>query len=1034
MCSRKPLSARFAHLQFGLLLTVLSVLASPTPSLLGQSFQLEAYGHSPDTLVTGLVTSRSGVVRNPSGTPSPSAYYITSHPAGTVVTLTSPTASQFGTPLTFLGWAPTPYDPVTGFAAAITTNPLAVTLDSDRLLVGYNGRTVADALNTPGRTWTSGGHALWTGTFDVFGPEGGGCARATTLRDVGDEAWLESTFDAPTIISYAWRLDVPTGAGARLEMLTDGTVADTFSPGANWQTRTIDLTGSGPVKVRFRLTHTATSTIELLVPKRESAYVTQVRTGVFSAPAGVVVSNTSETTATLGWQAAFGAQGYTVELADSASFSQIVSTQDVNASTLSATFYGLTSGTTYHYRVISRRTGHTSLSSAAGSFVAVTREPQSITFPAIPDKTLGAAAFSPGASTSSGLPVSYTVVSGPAHFDDAGLLHITETGTVVVRADQPGNNSVQPANSVSRSFSVFPPTQASVQLAAVTTTYTGEPQPMTAVTDPPGLQVTYLYQLGKAAATNVAPTQAGTYAVTATVSVPGIKVNPAKATLKILKAPLLVKGVSVDRFVGQANPPLSLIYTGFLSDDSEADLDLPPTPVTKATAKSKVGNYPITFKSGQDNNYSFVSDTQGGYVSVRGFERTYEALVVDEDELPTGKLTLTPSQTSLTYTGSLLLAGEATAIRLPTGRFLQVSEDLKTGTDSVELKLPATKTAIARSYKLQITLNSEEGTLIGDLQLDDQPYAELRYGRSLKVAAPRATTGLKGTYTILLPSASDLPTVLVSDRPIPEGAGYAVATITDSGKLTMAGKLADGTSFTIAAQHDDSNAYRLFAKPYGKRLGQRLGGYLPLTHSENFQMAPRARNRMVESPFVWEKPGLAADKSYRQGFGPAIIQANMEQWLPPIARVPAKGSVPETPALSLVQRMGLATTGPDLGLFEVDYLSDALSEDQIVTLPPSASLQPSGKVSLLSAGTSGFKLKVTPKTGAFTGEFQVAELDTASAKPVTRKVKFAGALRQGSDADSAFLGAGHFILPPLKNAASKESVSGAILLYAPAGS
>lgn len=1033
MSHQKPCSAAFSQFHFWVLSVALWVLTTTVPYLHGQSFQLEAYGHTPDTLVTGSVSSKSGVVRNPAGTPAPSDWSITSHPAGSVITLTNPTASQFGTPLTFLGWAPTPYDPATGYTAAVTTNPLVITLNSDRLLVGYSGRPVAEAIDTPGRTWTSGGHALWTGTFDVFGPEGGGTARATMLRDVGDETWLESTFEAPTIISYTWRLDVPTGAGARLEMLANGTVADTFVPGGNsWQSRTYDLAGAGPVKVRFRLTHTATSTIPILVSRRESAYVTHVRTGVFSSPTGVVVTNTSEASATLDWQAAYGAQSYTVELADSASFSQIVASQDVTPSNLTATFFGLSSGSTYHYRVISRRTGYTPLFSAAGSFVAVTRTPQSITFPMIPDKTLGTHAFSPGASASSGLPINYTMVSGPAYFDDFGLLHITGTGTVIVRADQPGDNSVQPASPVSRSFAVLPPPRASITLAAVTTTYTGEAYPMTAVTDPPGLPVTYLYKQGKESATGLAPSQAGTYTVTATVDVPGLKVNPAKTTLKIQKAPLFVAGVSVERVVGLANPPLSLVYSGFLGADAEEDLNSPPTPATTANAKSKAGSYPITFKGGMDNNYSFVPDRQAGYVRVRGFGISYEALIIDSEGLASGKLTITPSLNSLTYTGSLVLAGESNVIRIPGGRFLQLSEDLTTGTDTVLLKLPANKESEERTYKLLITLGLEDGSLIGSLHLDDQPYAELAHGGLIEVAAPRNSTGLKGTYTILLPPASITDSSPVPVSPIPEGAGYAAASINDAGKLTLAGKLADGTSFTIAAHHDYSKGYRLFVKPYGKRLGQRFGGYLPMTLSQEYQLAPLARYRTASAPLVWEKPALAADKSYIQGFGPTVTQANMEQWLPPSARIPARGTTPESPAMSLLQRMDLGTSGTDLGLFEMDFLCGTLSNDQIASLPATANLQPSGSVLLQSAGGSGFKLNVNAKTGVFTGEFKVAEpANVASPKPVTRKVTFAGALRQGPDEAASFLGAGHFILPPLRNAFIKENVSGEISLHAP---
>lgn len=1006
------------------------------PALLAQTYQLEAFGHTPDTLVTGDVTSKSGVVRSPAGTAVTPDGLTTAHPAGTVITVTNPGVSRFGTPLPFLGWAPTEYDPVTGYAAAVTTNPISITLNADRRLVGYAGYPVAEAINTPGRIWASGGHALWTGTYDVFAPEaggGGGVARATMLRDVGDEAWLESTFVAPTILSYTWRLDVATGEGARLEALVGGAVADTFAPAANsWQVRTLELTGSGPVKVRFRLTQTAISTIPILVNRRASAYLTHVRTGDFAAPARVVVSNTSATSATLTWLAAYGAENYTVELAGDAGFSQILFTQDIAAPTVSASFWALTSGATYHYRVLSRRTGHAPLASVAGSFVAVTRSAQTITFPAIPDQTLGAAAFSPGATASSGLPVVYTVVDGPAHVDAEGLLHLTGMGTVIVRAEQFGNHAFEPASAVTRAVSVSAPTGATVSLAATTRTYTGQPQTVTATTSPPGLRVTYRYQLGKAAPSEVPPTEAGTYAVTASLDLPGLTVAPAKASLKILKAPLTVTGDSVERLVGQANPPLSLVYSGFLGDDGADDLDVPPTPVTSARPNSPAGRYPVTFTGGSDNNYAFVPGSPPGELLVRGFGTAFEALLLDADLLPTGKLTLTPSKNSLTYTGSLLLAAEAKAMPLPAGRLLQPSVDLTTATDTVVLNLPATRDLPARSYRLNFTLNAEAGSLEGSLQLDDQPYASLAHGRLLEIAAPRTTTGLKGAYTLLLPPATPAAPPEAEAPASPEGAGYAMGTITDAGTLTLAGKLADGTPFTASALHDPDKAYRLFVKPHGPRLGQRFGGHLPLVASPDFSTAPNPRHRVAAAPWVWSKPGLPSDKSYRLGFGPLITQANLELWLPPAARIPARGSAPEVPAVTLAQRLGLASSPAAAGLFELDYRSGSLTELQRSAPPALLSLQASGAVLPPVPNATGFKLKLNPKTGAFTGEFTVAETVVAPAtKAVTRKAAFAGVLRQGPGADSELIGQGHFILPALRGAASTESTSGAISFFVP---
>jgi len=79
---------------------------------------------------------------------------------------------------------------------------------------------------------------------------------------------------------------------------------------------------------------------------------------------------------------------------------------------------------------------------------------QTITFPQPADRTYGDAPFALGATASSGLPVSYAIVSGPGTI--AGdTLTITGGGTITVRASQPGNNTtITPAPDVDRTILV----------------------------------------------------------------------------------------------------------------------------------------------------------------------------------------------------------------------------------------------------------------------------------------------------------------------------------------------------------------------------------------------------------------------------------------------------------------------------------------------------------------------------------------------------------------------------------------------------
>ncbi len=81
--------------------------------------------------------------------------------------------------------------------------------------------------------------------------------------------------------------------------------------------------------------------------------------------------------------------------------------------------------------------------------------PQTINFPVIPNKTYGDAPFVPNATATSGLPVSLTLISGPATINaQTNLLTITGTGLVTVRAKQIGDNVYDTAAPVTRSFTV----------------------------------------------------------------------------------------------------------------------------------------------------------------------------------------------------------------------------------------------------------------------------------------------------------------------------------------------------------------------------------------------------------------------------------------------------------------------------------------------------------------------------------------------------------------------------------------------------
>ncbi len=82
---------------------------------------------------------------------------------------------------------------------------------------------------------------------------------------------------------------------------------------------------------------------------------------------------------------------------------------------------------------------------------------QTINFPAIPNKLTDDPPFTISATATSGLPVSFQVVSGPASISGNTVTLDGTQGAVTIRATQGGNAQWNPATPVDRTFQVSPP-------------------------------------------------------------------------------------------------------------------------------------------------------------------------------------------------------------------------------------------------------------------------------------------------------------------------------------------------------------------------------------------------------------------------------------------------------------------------------------------------------------------------------------------------------------------------------------------------
>ncbi len=409
------------------------------------------------------------------------------------------------------------------------------------------------------------------------------------------------------------------------------------------------------------------------------------------------------------------------------------------------------------------------------------------------------------ARTNSGLPVVFSVVSGPASVL-GNVLTLTGTGAVKVRASQSGDADFLAATPVERIITVAtnPPPPTLTNLSQI---YTGTPRPITVVGAVGTVEV--MYQVGPYT-TPTPPINAGSYVVEVVAG--GIA---KRGTLVITKAPLFVTPEDQRKFAGQANPVLGFGYSGFLGTDNAMNsVTKAPVITTTATIASVGGVYPITASGGTTTNYLFVY--QKGTMKVETFAASYEALLVDAGtQRPAAKLELTVAASSKTFTAKLTTATETAAVAFNGTLGTPALNETVTGTATVKRG--------SNTYLMNVTLPLT-GDFTAEAKLNDLTVGTTTNGRKLLALTTGQTLGYIGTHSALLAPAT-------AGAGVPAGAGWAVATIDAKGMLKLAGKLADGAGLTasLAADVSSNPGYRLFLQPYTPaRTGAFIAGAFAL--------------------------------------------------------------------------------------------------------------------------------------------------------------------------------------------------------------
>jgi formylglycine-generating enzyme required for sulfatase activity len=150
--------------------------------------------------------------------------------------------------------------------------------------------------------------------------------------------------------------------------------------------------------------------------------------------------------------------------------------------------------------------------------IDVARAPQTISWAQLPNRTFGDAAFAVGATASSGLPVAFELVSGPAQVTGTQVT-LTGGGTVVLRARQDGNANYLAAQ-LDNSFTVAKAAQTLTFAALPDRVFSPNPIPLVASASS-GLPITFAVLTGPATLAGGQLTLTGVGRVTVQASQPG---------------------------------------------------------------------------------------------------------------------------------------------------------------------------------------------------------------------------------------------------------------------------------------------------------------------------------------------------------------------------------------------------------------------------------------------------------------------------------------------------------------------------------
>ena len=372
-----------------------------------------------------------------------------------------------------------------------------------------------------------------------------------------------------------------------------------------------------------------------------------------------------------------------------------------------------------------------------------------------------------------------------------------------------------------------------------------------------------------------------------------------------------------------------------------------------------------------------------------------------------GLVNITVTSTG-SFTGRVTIAGVSQAI---SGVFKNDGSAAfgKTSTPTVELVKTLKPAKVSLGF-LALTLDTGSGNKVTGALKDAAgavTFASVVADKALYTAAKNPSLPLrnvpqaildpareKGKYTALFQAAVS-PNSGVAKTGFPQGDGYAMVTVSTSGKVTMVGKLADGSAVSYSNALSSANDWPVYVQLYGKK-----GFVAGNVRFDSTQTTSDAACLAMK----WFKPaGIASPKIYTAGWPNGILTDFVASKFIPTGKPTSKVPVPPNP--DTVLGVGVpGASGPTVANVLIGVADGGLT----AATGNEGSLSAVNKLTVLGAASgqtaaNGLKASFNAGSGALSGSF----VHPGTNKPVS----FAGVVYQKQNLASGFF----LYTPPASN-------------------